>query len=89
MIKYYQDYYWKRGRPCGIHPVVDAKKCAYSYKIVSDPYHKRYSIEKYRQGLFEKTIYDSLLLDFRYLIPMEQAAWEKESLYEDSEKIIS
>jgi hypothetical protein len=82
MILYYQDYYWRKGKPYGRHSV-DPLQPFYSYKIVSDPYHKRYSIEKYRQGVFEKIIYDSIFLDFRHLNPVEQTAWSKEVLKEE------
>lgn len=78
MNRHFLDYYWKMGKPYG-KEIVEAS-APHSYKIVSDPYGKRYSIEKYSQGCFEGIVYDSALLDFRKLQPAEQAAWEKEPL---------
>lgn len=82
MTMHYTDYYWKMGKPYGIYPV-EAHQNLHSYKIVSDPYFKRISIEKYRFGQFQNVIYDSVLLDFRHLKPTEQTAWQKESLAEN------
>lgn len=83
MIQHHQNYYWKNGKPYGRH-VVD-KSSDTSYKIIVDPYYRRFSVEKYKQGKFDKIIYDSQLLDFRHLKPTEQIAWEKEEIQaEDS-----
>jgi hypothetical protein len=81
MIEHYQSYYWKMGKPYGDQ--LGDLKASISYKIVVDPYHKRYSIEKYQQGLFDKIIYDSILFDFRQLKPIDQMAWQRELLKED------
>lgn len=83
MIPHYKDYYWKMGKPYGIHPI-EASLSATSYKIIADPYYKRISIEKYQFNRIENVIYDSILLDFRHLTPAEQTAWQRESLTEHS-----
>lgn len=59
-----------------------------AFKIVSDPYFKHISIEKYRFGQFVETIYDSRLLNFRHLNPAEQTAWQREILQETEEKVV-
>ena len=83
MIKNYQDYYWKAGKPCG-KGIEDSSRY---YRILTDPYGKRYSIEKYSDGAFETIVYDSQLLDFRHLTPMHQTAWQREQLKEEGNKI--
>lgn len=82
MHAHYIDYYWKMGKPYGMDKV-NPSQTPLSYKIVSDPYHKRFSIEKYHYIHFEKIIYDSSLLDFRRLTLKEQIAWQREILKED------
>ncbi|MFI0435255.1 MAG: hypothetical protein ACH350_05945 [Parachlamydiaceae bacterium] len=82
MFKYFQDYYWKNGKPYGrneVNPSVSPT----SYKIVVDPYFKRFSIEKYLFSNFDKIIYDSILLDFRLLTLEDQTAWQRERLKEE------
>jgi len=74
------------GKPYGLK-IVEAQS-AKSYKIVTDAYHKRYSIEKYQQGQFETVIYDSSLLDFRHLKPVDQLAWNRECLKEDNQSAV-
>lgn len=81
MLKYFTNYYWNKGKPIGIQEA-DPEMTAITYKIVPDPYHRRYSIEKYSFESFEKVVYDSFLLDFRYLEPLHQQAWEKEKIKE-------
>ena len=87
MFKYYRDYYWKNGKPCGIE-LIDPDSSSHSYKIVSDPYHKRLSLEKYQFTRFEKVIYDSLLLDFRKLTPLDHLAWQREVLKEEDNQTL-
>lgn len=87
MSKYYSDYVWKEGIPCGINALNDYSGKA--YKIAMDPYRKRIAIECYEDKQFKAIIYDSGLLDFRHLKPAEQTAWQKITLSENSEKIIS
>lgn len=82
MFKYFQDYYWKEGKPYGsreIHP----EQAPFSYKIIVDPYYKRFSIEKYQYAHFDQIIYDSCLLDFRHLTLKDQMAWQREILKEE------
>lgn len=82
MFKHFQDYYWKEGKPYGIQ-ILDPVQAPYSYKIIADPYFKRFSIEKYQYTQFDKIIYDSLLLDFRHLTMKDQMAWQREVFRED------
>lgn len=82
MFKHFQDYYWKDGKPYG-RGEIDPAQSEYSYKIVVDPYYKRFSVEKYHYSHFDKIIYDSYLLDFRHLTLKDQMAWEREILQED------
>lgn len=85
MFKHYESYYWKGGKPYGVREV-DPSLSSFSYKIVSDPYYKRISVEKYRYGQFEKVVYDSRLLDFRYLTLKDQIAWQREILEEKKDQ---
>ncbi len=90
MNPYYEDYGWKNGKPVG-KGLIDSshiQQAPCAYKIVVDPYYKRFSIEKYRKGLFEKVVYDSQFLDFRKLKPSEQTAWSRELLKEDGSEAI-
>lgn len=82
MFKHFQDYYWKDGKPYG-RQEVEASEAFFSYKIIVDPYYKRFSIEKYQYRHFDKIIYDSCLLDFRHLTAKDQIAWEREILKEE------
>ena len=78
-MNYYSDYIWKNGIPYGISKLAPEEvRSNKAYKIVMDPYRKRIAIEFYNQGLFDKIIYDSALLDFRHLNPATQAAWQRE-----------
>lgn len=86
MSEYYRDYVWKNGLPYGILKCApgDTLKTSIpgwnegvAYKIASDPYHKRVSIEKYMDGSFASILYDSALFDFRHLKQGEQLAWQK------------
>lgn len=74
MSKQYKAYKWKNGIPYGIQPVVAE---GLSYKVISDPYFKRVSIEEYENECVTRIIYDSSLFDFRHLRAAEQIAWEK------------
>lgn len=87
MFKYFRDYYWKAGKPYG-REIIDPACEPVSYKIVVDPYYKRFSIEKYHTGHFDKVVYDSLLLDFRHLTQEHQLAWQREVLSEDNQQSI-
>ncbi len=78
MLKHYKNYYWEEGVPKGSSPVdPDSDRQVLNYKIVSDPYHKRISIEKYLGTVFQKVVYDSALFDFRCLKPANHIAWQK------------
>lgn len=79
MYKHYNDYYWKSGKPYGRGEVLASENQA-SYKIIVDPYFKRFSIEKYCFEQFDCIIYDSVLLDFRHLTLGDQIAWRHEML---------
>lgn len=85
MYKFYEDYYWSKGRPKGKNPI---DSCEFNkiecYRIVVDPYFKRYTIEFYKKGKFYEIVYDSALFDFRKLKPVEQNAWKKELVSETS-----
>lgn len=84
---FYKNYYWKNGKPYG-REEVDPLKNSYSYRIVTDPYFKRFSIEKYCGKQFEGIIYDSMLLDFRHLTEKDQQAWQREVLREEKNQTI-
>lgn len=85
----YKDYYWLKGVPRGRDPIdpQESPTLAVSYKIVDDPYHKRYSVERYEHGHFVAIVYDSILLDFRHLKPAEQQGWSKETTASDDNAI--
>jgi hypothetical protein len=82
MFPHFREYYWKEGKPYGTQEVAPAQT-SFSYKIIVDPYYKRFSIEKYHFIHFEKVIYDSCLLDFRHLTLKDQMAWQREILKEE------
>lgn len=75
-MNHYTHYFWKDGIPVG-NSKIDPSKAKNSYKIVSDPYKKRISIEKYHFLNFDKIIYDSALINFRDLKKPELMAWQK------------
>lgn len=85
MFHFYKNYYWKNGKPYG-RELTDSK-AETSYKIIVDPYYKRWTVEKYSSGVFNAIIYDSSLLDFRRLKPLDQMAWEREILEQSSESM--
>ena len=73
----HHDYVWINGIPYGVGE-------GNRFKIVSDPYRKRISLEEYAEGLFIRVIYDSALLNFRHLNPVDQMAWEKKEVGDKS-----
>lgn len=81
-MKIYRDYCWKKGVPTGIHLL--QKPSDFYYKIVTEPYHRYYVVEEYRQGMFFTISYDSQLFDFRLLQPSSQVGWQKEPFGEDT-----
>lgn len=89
MAELYSDYVWKNGLPYGIQKCTDESyKKGISYKIASDPYHKRVSIEQYKDGEFCKVLYDSALFDFRQLQLGEQLAWQKTEVRETDDAAV-
>lgn len=76
----YLDYYWKNGKPvgAGFGSINDNQ----AFKVIRDPYGKRYSVEKYALGKFVEIVYDSSLFDFRHLKSEETSAWQRENLEE-------
>jgi len=68
------NYFWKNGLP------VPRKRSGTEerYKIISDPYHKHITVEKYNGNQYQSTIYDSKILDFRKLKPVDQTGWSRE-----------
>lgn len=89
MTKHYKDYIWKNGKPYGCAALLEnTPLVGISYKVIADPYYKRISIELYQDGIYQKTIYDSALFDFRHLKPVEQNAWQKQTITESADKMI-
>lgn len=68
----FKSYYWKDGKPYG----KDRNEKG-PFRIVVDPYYKRFSIEFYENGAFKNIVYDSNLFDFRSLKDPRQASWIK------------
>lgn len=79
-MTYYSDYVWKDRIPYGKGSVEPTHECC--YKIVKDPYRKRFSIERYRNGKLDGVVYDSAIFDFRRLEPIHQMAWQREIIAE-------
>lgn len=77
---HYQDYFWAKGKPVGLRQV--PKNSPASFRVLSDPYGKRFTIESYTQGKFQEVVYDSNLFDFRLLKKEEDNAWQREILEE-------
>lgn len=85
MHKHYNEYYWKNGKPYGKGVTDDLS--GITFRIVVDPYYKRFSVEEYRNFNFHQLIYDSALFDFRALLKPEQAVWLREKLNDQTEII--
>jgi hypothetical protein len=68
--------------------VVEGRDEQSFYKVITDPYHKRYSIEKYQGKHLIDVVYDSALFDFRWLKPVEQNAWRKEIVEETEDEVV-
>lgn len=85
MHKAYKDYYWKDGKPYGKEVTDDL--AGLTYRIVVDPYYKRFSVEEYEEGRFKRLVYDSALFDFRALKRPEYAAWRREPIDEENSLI--
>lgn len=85
MKKLFSDYCWKNGRPIGKSQISLPLSDAYS--IVSDPYYKRFTIEKFKNGKFQEIVYDSILLDFRHLREGNYQGWQRETISETSDTL--
>jgi hypothetical protein len=79
-LPHFLDYYWKNGKPVGSR--IGSSKDKETFKVITDPYRKRFSVEKYAFGTFDEVIYDSSLFDFRHLKSEENAAWQRECIEE-------
>lgn len=80
MLSFYATYRWKKGIPYGTE--LASPHTIDSYKIISDPYYKRLTIEKYRQGAFLEVVFDSHFIDFRHLNERNQKAWGRQTIEE-------
>lgn len=90
VTKHYQDYLWREGIPYGLNALEDSniQNQQITFKIISDPYKKRISIEKYIDLQFNELIYDSYLLDFRSLKSSDQTAWQKTLIKETPDSTV-
>ena len=86
MTHHFKNYFWKEAIPQG-HQLTESL-AGITYRVVADPYHKRVSIEQYRDGHFYACLYDSVLLDFRHLKKPEQTAWQRIVLKENELEMI-
>lgn len=94
-MKNYDDYVWRKGKPYGTseNRLLKDSPSPFSsnrtsYKILSDPYYKRISIEKYVDEAFLGIVYDSALFDFRSLHLEHQTAWQKVLIRETADSAI-
>lgn len=78
MTQHYKDYYWKNGRPRGKGATQNPSD--ETFRIVSDPYFKWITVEKYLNGYFQRIVYDSQRLNFRKLDPND--AWQRVTIKE-------
>lgn len=81
MAECYRNYGWIKGVPKGLDCLESCGTLSPTtgYRIVTDPYHKRYSVERYDNGRFSAVVYDSMLLDFRHIKPAQQQGWTQET----------
>jgi hypothetical protein len=77
MYLFFDDYYWRDGRPVGLFPHEECRQEGKAYKIIADPYYKRITVEQFEDGIFRTTVYDSALFDFRSLKDTFPANWER------------
>lgn len=88
MDEYYENYIWRNGIPYGVSK--QQNTTGRLYKIPMDPYRKRIAIELYNEGKFCQQVYDSALLDFRFLkSSAEYMAWQKTVVSSTPAKVIS
>ena len=85
MFPYFRDYYWSKGCPKGRDKLSDKLLLQepLSYRIITDPYYKHITVEKYERGVFVSLVYDSNLLDFRRLKSADQLAWRSSVVSEN------
>lgn len=81
--QHFLNYFWKKGRPVGVRPC--PLETGESYKILSDPYLKRFSVELYQTGKFTEIVYDSALFDFRLLHAEDLDSWQRNMIEESPE----
>jgi hypothetical protein len=84
---HFDEYTWRSGKPVGRQLV--PKNSLSSFRVITDPYKKRYSVEKYVSGEFVELVYDSNLFDFRQLKRADEAAWQREVVEESAHLIKS
>lgn len=84
-MTHFRNYFWKQGKPVGTLPAHSNDEI--SFKIITDPYRKRFSVEHYALGAFVEIVYDSSLFDFRHLKADECDAWQREYL-DDTRSLI-
>jgi hypothetical protein len=77
-MEFYLKFSWKNGTPFGIDPVQGAVPVA--YRVIKDPYRKRFSVERYHNLIYQSTVYDSGVFDFRKLRSAEQKVWRREEI---------
>ena len=87
-MPHFKDYKWKRGLPFGVNPCPENSLSGKTFKVVSDPYYKRNSVEEYQDGNFVRCIYDSAIFDFRQLRQGEQPVWQKTLIKETSDTAV-
>lgn len=86
-LSHFEDYFWRDGKPIGTKKTLPNSPL--SFRIIADPYKKRFSIEKYVLGKCQEVIYDSNLFDFRHLKAGADAAWQRECIEETEERKMS
>ena len=85
---FYKDYHWVEGLPKGLSPLTEDEvpENELSFKIMSDSYLKRFSVERYVKGKYQELIYDSHVYDFRLLKVEAMHAWSREPLRESQDE---
>lgn len=76
-LLHFRNYFWKEGKPVGKDP---SDATGETFKVITDPYRKRFSVESYSAGKFVDVVYDSNLFDFRHLKSAEIEAWQRECI---------
>lgn len=86
MFPHFKEIFWKNSRPQGRTLVQEPREEALSYTIIHDPYYKRISVERYKRGIFDQTVYDTALFDARSLTEREQLQWQRIAISENEEE---